>query len=99
MFKEVRLANVGTVGVEKFGHSEGARMKIFGRYILAVERPADEKAKLRYPNIADLENYNNYSNELLAENKEDYATQHDLSVDQLDQILMEGFEKEWPNYL
>jgi len=69
-FADVRLRNLGKPGETKFGHSEEDRIKIFSRYILAVERPAKDEAHKRFPNNhlpkhTDYNDFTDYSRELI----------------------------------
>ncbi len=99
MFKDVRLANRGNPGVEKFGLSEKARMKIYANHSPTIGRRSDSDARARYPKpFADLKSRIAYTDELIKIYRANYAATHGISVDQLWEIVTEGFENEWPDY-
>ena len=105
---ERQLALLGLEPGDRFGLTEEQRVAIFQEIVLAEDQALAE-AMAKYPDL--IPGTRNYSQEafrhqldrqieetdrLKEEYKEQLATKHGLTREQLDMIATEGLEKDWP---
>jgi hypothetical protein len=104
-----QLAQLDSAPEEKYGLSDAARKQIFVEAVKA-ERRANADAERKYPLPDPLKpDYSqaaaqkqalaqaDLSTALLEKYKGEVAETHGLTSDQLDEIIMEGFTKDWPS--
>ena len=86
----------------KFGLSEDTRIEIWQEYILAEDRSAKEAEKkypLTYPAVVTTEKmkkYSNFQDQLIKQYKSNLANKYNITVDQIETIIDEGINKQWP---
>lgn len=84
----------------KFGLAENQRKKVFNE-VLEAEREAQGKADLLYPMLTveqvnkNLDDNVDYFREIQAEEKEKIYIKHNITDDNLWDIITEGIENKW----
>lgn len=90
---ERQIAQLGAEPEERFGLSEEKRKQIWKELVLMEDRAMEETIQ-RYPQ--DIKKQAEMENRLIDEYKDKLAEEHGLTREQLDEISVEGVEKDWP---
>lgn len=87
---------------EKFGFSEQKRILIFQESVKAEDRSsieAEKKYPLSYPaevTQETIKKYAKYEKQLMEQYKDEIANKYEITREQLDEIEIEGINKQWP---
>ena len=93
-FNEGQLDSINETPEMKFGLSEIARQQIW-EDIVRVEDKAEKEALQQYPDMQPFNEFEKSENELVLKYKLELAEETGLTLEQLDEIAVEGLMKNW----
>ena len=92
---ERQLENLYAVPEEKLGFTEDERIQIWNDIVHAEDR-ATAEADTAYPDMDPVDEYLDLLEELELKYKTELANGVGLTIDQLQEISLEGLQKDWP---